>query len=95
MDDQGYVTPQINDMPMKASGNPLQMRGLLHVMSSIYSDGMSLDDLQVSFGTVLQNELRDAIQGMDESQVQVIMSFLQKLDYKLTLDYNKTVRNKR
>jgi response regulator of citrate/malate metabolism len=91
MDNQS-ITPQLSDMEVKATGNPLQMRGLMHVLSSSYTEGMSLDDLQVAVGTAVQQQLQQSLQGLDPATAQSVMSFLQNVDYTLTLDYNKEVR---
>ena len=91
MDNQS-ITPQLSDMEVKASGNPLKMRGLMHVLSSSYTEGMSLDDLQMAIGTAVQQQLQQSLQGLDPATAQSVMSFLQNVDYTLTLDYNKKVR---
>ena len=91
MDNQS-ITPQVSDMETKASGNPLKMRGLMHVLSSSYKEGMSLDDLQVAVGTAVQQQLQQSLQGLDPATAQSVMSFLQNVDYTLTLDYNEKVR---
>ena len=85
------LTQQIDSMPVKDSGNPLQMRGLMHVLSSVYVEGMSLNDLQIAVGTVVQQQLQQSINSLDSASVQPVMNFLQNLDYTLTLEQNKEV----
>lgn len=91
---QEPITPQLSELGVKPSGNPLQMRGLMHVLSNVYTEGMSLDELQLAVGTIIQQQLTDAIQTMDPATVQTVMTFLQGVDYTLTLDNNKQIRNK-
>ena len=92
MDSKNYITPQINDLPTKASGNPLKMRGLMHVLSSNYTEGMSLDELQMVVGTAVQQQLQQSLQSLDPTTAQTVMSFLQGVDYTLTQEYNKAIR---
>ena len=94
MDNQS-ITPQLSDMEVKATGNPLQMRGLMHVLSSSYTEGMSLDDLQVAVGTAVQQQLQQSLQGLDPATAQSVMAFLQDVDYTLVTEYNKEIRTGR
>ena len=95
MDSQNYITKQINDLPTNASGNPLQMRGLMHVLSSTYTKGMSLDELQMAVGTAIQQQLQQSIESLDLTTAQTVMNFLQGVDYTLTKEYNKEVHTGR
>ena len=92
---QDYQTKQMSNLSVNASGNPLQMRGLMHVLSSSYHDGITLEELQIAVGTAVQQQLQQSLQGMDQASAQTILSFLQGLDYTLTQDYNKNVRSDR
>lgn len=94
MDNQS-ITPQISDLEVKATGNPLQMRGLMHVLSTSYSEGMSLDELQMAVGTAVQQQLQQSLQTLDPATAQSVMSFLQDVDYTLTLEHNKEIRSGR
>lgn len=95
MNDQYSVTPQIDDLSVKASGNPLQMRGLNHVLSAVYTEGMSLDELQIAVSTAVQQELQRSIQALDPMAVRNVMNFLQGVDYTLTQEYNKEIHTGR
>ncbi len=92
MDNQNIAPQQLSD---KASGNPLKMRGLMHVLSASYSEGMSLDELQMAVGTAVQQQLQQSLQTLDPATAQSVMAFLQNVDYTLTLDYNKVIRTRR
>lgn len=85
------MTPGIVDLEAKASGNFLQMRGLMHVLSSNYVEGMSLDELQMAVGTAVQQQLQQSINSLDPTTAQTVASFLQNLDYALTLEHNKEI----
>ena len=69
------------------------MRGLMHVLSSNYTLGMSLNDLQVAVGTAVQQQLQQSLQSLDSATAKSVMAFLQSVDYTLTLDYNKEIRS--
>ena len=92
MDNQNIAPQQLSD---KASCNPLKMRGLMHVLSASYSEGMSLDELQMAVGTAVQQQLQQSLQTLDPATAQSVMAFLQNVDYTLTLDYNKVIRTRR
>ena len=94
MDNQS-ITPQISDLEVKATGNPLQMRGLMHVLSTSYSEGMSLDELQMAVGIAVQQQLQQSLQTLDPATAQSVMAFLQDVDYTLTLEHNKAFRSGR
>ncbi len=89
------MKPQMSDLSAKASGEPLQMRGLMHVLSSNYTEGMSLDELQIAVGSVIKKQIQESLQNLDASSIQVVMSFLQSVDYTLTIDNNKEIRSGR
>lgn len=86
------IIPQISDLPAHATGNPLQMRGLMHVLDLNYTEGMSLDELQTSVGSAIQQQLYKSLNGLDPATARAVMSFLQDVDSTLTLEYNKEVR---
>ncbi len=86
------VTPQVSELGTKASGDPLQMRGLMHVISTSYKEGMSLDDLKVAVASTIQQRLQQSLQNLDPATAQTVMSFLQNVDSTLVLDNNKIVR---
>jgi|GEM_PF-2408522 len=92
---QDYQTTQMSNLGVNASGNPLQMRGLMNVLKSSYHEGITLEELQVAVGTAIQQQLQQSLQGIDQASAQTVLSFLQGLDYTLTQDYNKTVRSDR
>lgn len=94
MDNQS-ITPQISDLGVKNTGNPLQMKGLMKVLSTSYSEGMSLEELQIAVGTAVQQQLQQSLQTLDPATAQSVMSFLQNVDYTLTLEYNKEIRTGR
>ena len=90
-----YLTQQISDLEIKPSGNPLQMRGLMHAISVSYTDNQSLDDLQLSVGTIIQQQLQSTLEELDPISQQTVMNFLQKVDYNLVLENQKTVRDEK
>ena len=92
---QDYQTTQMSNLGVNASGNPLQMRGLMNVLNSSYHEGITLEELHVAVGTAIQQQLQQSLQGMDQASAQTVLSFLQGVDYTLTQDYNKTVRSDR
>ena len=47
----------VDNLQTQASGDPLKMRGWMHVLSSNYTEGMSLDELQMLIGTTVQQQL--------------------------------------
>ena len=65
----------------------------MHVLSSNYTLGMSLNDLQVAVGTAVQQQLQQSLQSLDSATAKSVMAFLQSVDYTLTLDYNKEIRS--
>ena len=41
------ITPSIDEFSsVKGNGNPLQMRGLCHVIGAVYQEGMDLNELE-------------------------------------------------
>ena len=89
------ITPQLSDLEVKASGNPLQMRGLMRVLSTSYSEGMSFDEFQIAVGTAVQQQLQQSLQTLDPATAQSVMAFLQDVDYTLTLEHNRAIRSGR
>lgn len=89
------ITPQISDLGVNASGDPLKMEGLMHVLSKSYSEGMSLDELQVAVGTAVRQQLQQSLQNLDSATAQSVMAFLQDVDYTLATEYNKEIRTGR
>jgi hypothetical protein len=73
----------------------LQMRGLNHVLSVIYTEGMPLDELQIAVATAVQQELQRSIQNLDPIAARNVMDFLQGVDYTLTQEYNKEIHTGR
>ena len=73
----------------------LQMRGLNHVLSVIYTEGMPLDELQIAVATAVQQELQRSIQNLDPIVARNVMDFLQGVDYTLTQEYNKEIHTGR
>ena len=67
------------------------MRGLNHVLSVIYTEGMPLDELQIAVATAVQQELQRSIQNLDPIAARNVMDFLQGVDYTLTQEYNKEI----
>lgn len=71
------------------------MRGLNHVLSVIYTEGMPLDELQIAVATAVQQELQRSIQNLDPIVARNVMDFLQGVDYTLTQEYNKEIHTGR
>ena len=89
------ITPQISDLAAKPSGNPLQMRGLMHVLSTSYSEGMSLDELQMAVANAVRQQLQQSLQTLDPATAQSFMAFLQSIDNALVEGYNPVIRTGR
>ena len=90
---QEPITPQLSELETKSSGNPMLMMGLMRAIDSIYTVGMSLDEVQVAIGAVIHQQLTNTLQTMDQVSAQVALDFLGKVDYALGIDYDKQVRN--
>ena len=80
-----------DDEPVIGSNNPLQMRGLLHVITKCYEKGITLDELEFRIGTAVQKELTSQLQSLDPSSAKIVMDFLMTIDNGLTLNYNKNI----
>lgn len=93
MQNNEYMTPQIGELSAKASGNPLHMRGLMHVLSNVYTEGMSIDDLQMGVGLKVQEQLKRSLETLTPEQAQVVRIFLQSVDYTLTLENENKIRS--
>ena len=63
------------------------MRGLNHVLSVIYTEGMPLDELQIAVATAVQQELQRSIQNLDPIAARNVMDFLQGVDLAKTIPF--------
>ena len=91
MNEQSGMLPPKESLTVGGNGNPLQMRGLCHVVSACYEQGMTLDELQAKVGSAVQKELSMQLQAMDPASAKVVMEFLKTIDNGLTLDYNRDI----
>lgn len=87
------ITPSIDEFSsVKGNGNPLQMRGLCHVIGAVYQEGMDLNELEERIATVVQAQISKTLETFDQRQNETIMNFLNSVDNNLTLENNKVIR---
>lgn len=89
--EQTPITPQMDELTVKPSGDPLQMRGLSHVIGVSYQEGMNVDYLQQKVGSAVNEQISAVLETYDPNQIETIMSFLKNVDYNLTMLNNKVV----
>ena len=93
MDNQDFVvTPPMSDLGVKSAGNPLQLRGLSDVISASYYDGIGKDELELIVASKVKEQLESSLESLQAADKQVVLSFLQGLDYNLTLNNAVQVR---
>ena len=81
-----------NKKKSDVSYNPLEMRGLMHVLNYNYKEGMPLRDLQVSVGSAIKQQLQQEIQKLDSETARTVMMFLQEIDSNLSVKYNRQLK---